>query len=113
MNTIDRLLRWALGESKLKATDPLCCYCGVFANGRIICTGNDSQVVDNPFCTMHFSQVYKATIMTLDRKWPHSLKSEYIAIQKWEDDDDVPDMFRTESELLLKGTKRQLDDSYV
>lgn len=107
LQKLDRWLDNLMGDTFM--VNPVCCYCSFPANGRINCMGNDNQVIDNPFCNHHLTEVYKETMNSLDMRFPTSIKGAYIIVQKWNTGDPIPAKPQTEAELIAKGIARSHD----
>lgn len=85
---------------------PKCCKCGHIAAGRICYAGFNDKVVDNPFCTLDFTEVYSETGKLLDESLGTIAVADWILIQKWNYSGVIPKMPQTYAELMSDGEKR-------
>lgn len=96
-----------MGEFVKMETRPKCCQCSRPATGRVCYMGAKNKVVDNPFCNMDFTEIYKETENLLDEEFGLSIEGDWVYIQRWKYTEDVPPMPFNYGDLIGKGKKRR------
>jgi hypothetical protein len=83
----------------------MCCYCHEkLATGRYAFLNKQEEVVDNPFCSEHSTQVFHQTkkgLETLHKTG--SLAREHFLLQRWSASEEPSEMPKDKQDLFSKG----------
>lgn len=81
-----------------------CCYCGNLATGRYVFLNAGEDVVDNPFCSKHNTEVFRQTKKSLESLHSSSVPArQYLIIERWAATEAPPELPKDKQALFLRG----------